>query len=174
MSKDKSQTVVQPENIEMEALKAELERLQKELEQKENDRLLARADLENYRRRTEADKAKYGLISNMQIVMGILEVIDDIQLALQDEGLDKDRAVEMLKIGSDKLNANLQMNGLEKVDVKIGDKFDSATMEAITTVAVDSEDKNNTVVAVVSAGYKYAGQAEMLKTAKVIVGRQKS
>lgn len=155
-------------------LQDQLEALQAELEQQKHLNLLARADFENYRKHMETEKAKFGLMSNMQLVMQILEVIDDTQLALQDDQIDKNRAVEMLGIVNDKLNVALTVAGLEKVEIKTGDKFDSQTMEAITTTPVDSEDKDQTVVSIVNAAYRYKGQAEMLKTAKVIVGKFKS
>jgi molecular chaperone GrpE (heat shock protein) len=162
------------ENLEAFSLKEENDTLRLELEKEKNAKLMAMADLQNYRKRMEAEKAKFGVLSNMQLVMQILEVIDDIQLAMSDEQLDLERAKEMLKISQDKLLAGLVVAGLEKVEVKIGDKFDPAMMEAVTTVPVESEDKDNTIVAVISSAFRYAGQTDLVKTAKVVVGKYKA
>lgn len=152
-------------------LQLEVDELKQALEQQKHQHLLTRADFENYRRNVDKEKAKFGAIANMQLVTQILEVIDDIQLALQDEGLTKDRAEEMLKIAQDKLGTAVLIAGLEKIEVKVGDVYQASKMEAITTAPVESEDKHNTVVAVISAGYQYSGQGDILKTAKVVVGK---
>lgn len=152
-------------------LQKQVEELTTALEQEKNGRLLARADFENYRKNVDKEKAKFGAITNMQLVTQVLEVIDDIQLALQDDGLTKERAEEMLKISQDKLGIAVLMAGLEKIEVKVGDAYDATKMEAVTTSKVETEDKHNTVVAVISSGYQYSGQGDILKTAKVVVGK---
>ncbi len=161
------------ENLEAFNLKQELEALRLELEKEKNAKLLARADFINYRNQMESQKAKFGVMSNMQLVLQILEVIDDVQLALQDENLSLEHSKEMLNISRDKLLAALAIAGLEKVETAAGAKFDPAHMEAVTSVPVESEAKDNTVVAVISSAFKYAGQAELIKTAKVVVGKFK-
>ncbi|MCA9378892.1 nucleotide exchange factor GrpE [Candidatus Dojkabacteria bacterium] len=133
--------------------------------------LIARADLQNYRNRMEEERAKFGLLTNMQLVTQILEIVDDIQLALSDEGTEDGRAKEMLRISQDKLLAALQIAGVEKVEIRPGDKFDAHMMEAITTTPVAEPAQDNAVIAVVSSAFRYSGQENMLRTAKVIVGK---
>lgn len=127
------------------------------------------ADFENMRKRAETDKAKYALLGNMMLVSQIAEIGDDIQLSLNDANLEINHAKEMLKAVQDKLTAALQSSGLSQVAVNKGDKFDSATMEAITTIPVQEGFEANTVADVVSAGYKHNQTDEIVKTAKVVV-----
>lgn len=176
MSKHTNSTAnPEPEASQADKRLAELETqvasLTTQLQEAQNAKLLARADLDNYRKQMEAEKAKFGAIANMQLVLSIFEIVDDILLANQDPELDLTRAKEMLGIVNDKLSTSLQIAGLEKVAVNIGDKFDSSTMEAVTTIPVEAADKDQTVVSVISSAYRYRGLAEVLRHAKVVVGK---
>jgi molecular chaperone GrpE len=147
-----------------------LELLTQEVEQEKSRRLQLMADFENFRRRMEDERAKFGLLANRMLVGGVLEVLDDVQMAQNDKGLDLDRAKSLFTTFSDKLLGILRLNGVEKIEIKPGDDFDAATMEAITTVPGD---KDNKVVDVVSSAYRYAGKEELLQTAKVVVSKKK-
>lgn len=171
MSKKKTDTAQDQDQSQQDSQTLKVAELETQLQQAREQILLARADLQNYRKRMEEERAKFGLLTNMQLVVQILEIIDDIQLALSDENTTDGRAKEMLLISQDKLIAALQIAGVEKVGINPGDKFDAQMMEAITTTPVTDQSQDNTVVAVISSAYRYAGQTNMLKTAKVIVGK---
>lgn len=144
----------------------DVERLVSEEKEK---RLRVIADFENYKKRIESEKATFGAIANMGIIKDLLEVNDDMQLALNDEELDLNRAKEAIENAQRKLVAAAQNAGIEKIDVKIGDEFDKNFMEAISMVP-DEKNKNK-VIAVISSAFKYSGQDNILQTAKVIVGK---
>lgn len=172
MNDDNSQTQQQTApQTEIDMLAARITELEAQLAAQKEAVLMARADLDNHRKRTEAEKAKFGVMHNMQLVMQILEVIDDINLALQDQNLDVEHAKHMLEVSQSKLNGALTIAGLESVPVKTGDKFDATKMEAVTTVPVDEKDKDNKVVSVINSAYKYSNNNEYLKMAKVVVGK---
>jgi molecular chaperone GrpE (heat shock protein) len=126
------------------------------------------ADFENHRKRTDSEKAKYSLLGNMMLVGQIMEIVDDIQLALNDQDLDLERARQMLEINRDKLLGGLQIAGVQKIEVQKGDKFDATMMEAVTSITGEASN-SGTVADVISAGFKHGQTSEILKTAKVVV-----
>lgn len=147
----------------------ELEELQKELSDIQTKRLQLMADFENYKKRVESEKATFGAIANMALIQDLLEISDDINLALSDEGSDMERLKEVLTIAKEKLIGAAAKSGVEKVEVSVGDDFDNQKMEAIS--AVPDEKNKGKVIAVISSAYKYSGSENILKPAKVIVGR---
>lgn len=172
MSKTKQKPTKHADSTLDNELKQKITDLEQQLLRSQEQTLLARADLQNYRRRMEGERVKFGLMTNMQLVNQILEIIDDIQLALADTTTEESRAREMLQISQDKLLAALGLAGVEKVEITPGVKFDAQKMEAVSTSRVSDPAQDNTVIAVISSAFRYAGQENMLKTAKVIVGKQ--
>jgi molecular chaperone GrpE len=149
----------------------ELSTLKLELNEEKERRLRLMADFENYKRRLEQEKSLFGALANIGLIQELLEVSDDITLALNDENLNIERAKEALKLTQDKLLGSAKNAGVEKVEVNIGDEFNKETMEAVTTVPATSEDKKGKVIAVISSAYKYANKEGIIKAAKVVVGK---
>jgi molecular chaperone GrpE len=147
----------------------QLSELMKLLEEEKNRRIQLMADFENFKKRMEQERATFGAIANMGLIQQILEIHDDLQLAISDANLDKDSAIESIKTAQDKIKRAATLAGVEAVEIKIGDDFDSSKMEAITTVP-DEKNKNK-VVAVISSAYKYVGKDGIIKAAKVVVGK---
>jgi molecular chaperone GrpE len=140
-----------------------------QLEEEKQRRLQLMADFENYKRRVEQEKALFGAMANMSLIQDILEVYDDLELAIQDNDLDLDRAKSSIKNAQSKMSTTVLKAGIEKIDVKIGDDFDKEKMEAISTIP-DEKNKGKVIV-VISSAYKYTGKDGILKAAKVIVGK---
>ncbi len=145
------------------------EELQVQIDELKGQKLSLMADFENYKKRVEAERATFGAMANMSLIQDLLEVSDDISLALNDENVDILRAKEILNIAKDKLIGAAGKSGIAKVEINVGDDFDKEIMEAITVIP-DEKNKNK-VIAVVSSAYKYSGSDKVLKHAKVIVGR---
>lgn len=143
--------------------------LESQVETLKNQKIQLYADFDNYRKRMDAERATFGAIANMGLIKEILEIYDDIELALSDSSLNLDNAKMSLKVAQDKLSGAARSAGVEKIEVKVGDEFDKTKMEAIQTVP--DENNKNKVIAVVSSAYKYVGQDTILKHAKVIVGK---
>lgn len=150
-------------------LEDQIAALTQALAEAKNKQLRTMADFENYRRRIDAEKSKFGLMTNRMLVDSILDVLDDVQMAQGDEGMDLERAKELFGTFTDKLVATLRVNGVERIEINKGDDFDSSIMEAITTIPGEADNK---VVDVISGAYKYANKEELLKTAKVVVSKK--
>jgi molecular chaperone GrpE len=143
--------------------------LQDQLNDEKERRLRVMADFENYKKRIEQEKSMFGAMANMSIIQAILEIHDDVQLALDDVELDVYRAKSSLANVQDKIKSTVSIAGVETVEVKPGDDFNSESMEAIQ--AISDEKNKGKVIAVISSAYKYSGKDGILKPAKVIVGK---
>ena len=118
------------------------------------------SEYENYRKRTNLEKADLLINGSREMMKAILPVIDDFERALaatEDEGV-KLIYNKMLKI--------LEQKGLKAMEVK-GEKFDENLHEAITRIPAAEEAMKGTVVDVVEKGY-YLND-KVLRYAKVVV-----
>jgi molecular chaperone GrpE (heat shock protein) len=147
------------------------EEFKKKLEEEAQKRIQLMSDFQNYQRRVESEKAMFGAMASMGLIQEMLEIFDDLNLAITDENLDLDNAKSSIKSAQDKLTAAVKSAGVEKVDVQVGEAFDKERMEAISAIPVDDEDKKGKVIAVISSAYKYSGKTGVLKFAKVVVGK---
>jgi molecular chaperone GrpE len=67
-----------------------------------------------------------------------------------------------------KLTETLKSKGLESLEVKAGDVFDSDVHEAITQIKAPSEDMVGKIIDTVEKGYKLGDQ--IIRHPKVVVG----
>ena len=148
---------------------SKIEQLELELTNEREARLRAMADLLNYKRRVEDEKAKFGAIANMQIVLSLIEILEDLSLAENDKDI-SERGLEVIKIMQDKIKGALMLTGVEEIEGKKGDDYDPTYMEAVTTVDM-GEDSKGKVVDLISKGYRYTATKQILKNAKVVVGK---
>lgn len=156
-------------------LEEEIRKLKEQLLEVDKEKLAKlqlMADFQNYRKRVDKERETFGLMANMALVNEILDVLDDLKRTLDDDTKDLARCEQMLGIMRDKLLATVGRVGLEEVEVKTGDTFDAQIMEAIGTVAVAEVDDHNKVITVAQPGYKYADKDQLMRMAKVIVGKK--
>jgi molecular chaperone GrpE len=153
----------------------QIEKLNDQIQQEINSRLLLMADFKNYKKRIEVEKEQFGLIANKIVFTKLIEAIADFDRAISYcENLEVKSYEELLKGNMqviEKLNKILEESGISDLQIKIGDKFDPATMDAITTLAVEEEQKDNTVVDVIEKGYKNTISDQIYQTAKVVIGK---
>jgi molecular chaperone GrpE len=142
-----------------------------ELEEQRKRYLQLMADFQNYQKRIEAEKAVFGAMANMGLIQDMLEVFDDINLALNDDNLDFDNAKSSMKSAQDKIVSSIERAGVERIEVNVGDEFNKDTMEAISTFSVEEEEKKGKVIAVINSAFKYKDRDGIIKAAKVIVGK---
>ncbi|MBD3280631.1 nucleotide exchange factor GrpE [Candidatus Dojkabacteria bacterium] len=127
------------------------------------------ADFENYRRIQEQQAAGNALKSKMSILTDLIEVLDDFQRAL---GVSNgDGGTEGFGAIYDKLGVVLRENGVEEIDVEVGDEFDAAKMEAVTTIPTNDETQDNQVQEVLRKGYVHIETENVVRTPKVVVAK---
>jgi molecular chaperone GrpE len=148
----------------------DVEEIKRMIENEKQRRVELMADFQNYQRRVEQEKANWGAIANMGLIRELLEVYDDLQLAMADQNLNLDHAKTSIMSAQDKLIGAALRAGIEKVNVNVGDEFDKEKMEAVSIVPAGDENKGK-VIAVISSAYKYVDKQGILKPAKVVVGK---
>ena len=118
------------------------------------------SEYENYRKRTNLEKADLLLNGSREMMKAILPVIDDFERALaatEDEGV---------RLIYNKFVKILEQKGLKAMEVK-GEAFDEGLHEAITRIPAAAEEQKGKVVDVVEKGY-YLND-KVLRYAKVVV-----
>ena len=108
---------------------SELDALRSENKELHERALRALADYENYRRRTERDRAEIGRYALIEPMREFLEVIDNLERALAAAGGESD-----LKVGVEMILRQMQellgRYGVQRVSAK-GQEFDPAVHEAV-------------------------------------------
>lgn len=123
------------------------------------------SEYENYRKRTNAEKAGLILNGGKDVIKLMLPIVDDMERALSNMA-DGDAAKEgMQLILKNMLNA-LQQKGLKAMEA-MGAKFDENYHEAITQIPAPSPEAKGTVIDVVKKGYFL--NDEVLRFAQVVV-----
>ena len=119
------------------------------------------SEYENYRKRTNQEKADLLLNGSREMMKAILPVVDDFERALAATG--DDEGVQLIY---NKLMKILGQKGLKAMEVK-GEKFDEGLHEAVTQIPAPAPDQKGMVIDVVEKGY-YLND-KVLRYAKVVV-----
>jgi molecular chaperone GrpE len=129
--------------------------------------LLAVADFDNYKKRTQRDFDSLVSSRRRMLIERFLPVLDNLERALQSnaDGDTLRGGVEQTLRGFEALLAG---EGVRAIEVK-GKPFDPRVAEAIGTSA-SSDEAEDTVVTVAEKGYTLGD--ELLRPAKVIVAKQ--
>ncbi|CEN49956.1 nucleotide exchange factor GrpE [Capnocytophaga canimorsus] len=138
---------------------------------KEKDRFLRLfAEFENYKKRTTKERLELFKTAGQDILSAMLPIIDDFDRALIQISKSEDK--EMLKgvelIHSKFLNT-LKSKGLEQVEAKAEDVFDSEIHEAVTQIPAPTENLKGKIIDVVEKGYKLGDK--VIRYPKVVVGQ---
>lgn len=123
------------------------------------------SEYENYRKRTNLEKADLIINGSKDTIKAILPVVDDIERALSAMA-DEEGAKEGVQLIYNKLMNILSQKGLKPIEAK-GQKFDENLHEAITQFPAVEEGQKGMVVDVVEKGY-YLND-KVLRYAKVVV-----
>lgn len=145
-------------------LTAERDRLAAENAELQDRFLRSRAEFENFRRRSEREKAGVIEYAEGEAVRKILPVVDDFERALKQETSDRDyaRGIELIY---QHLMEALQRVGLEPIE-STGKAFDPNLHHAIESVPSEEVD-DHTVLDELQKGYNFRGK--LLRPAMVRV-----
>ncbi|MCD8287861.1 MAG: nucleotide exchange factor GrpE [Porphyromonadaceae bacterium] len=150
-------------------LAAENEQLKAQLEQMKKDYLLARADLENFRKRTLKEKADLIRNGGETCLKDILPVIDDFERGLQaiGESADVTAVKDGIELIYSKFKAYLNRNGVQEIPTEDAD-FDTEYHEAVTMFPAPVPEQKGKVIECVQKGYTL--NDKVIRFAKVVVG----
>lgn len=151
----------------MDKTKEQIEKLSADLEHWKNEYYRAYADMQNLRKRVEADHRdamKYRLEG---FVGDLLPILDGFSMALQNEP----SSIKMKNFltGFEYIYRNLvtvlENEGVKEISPKINDKFDPSLMQAVETV-VDEKNPDK-ITKVITKGYML--HEHLVRPAMVIV-----
>lgn len=141
-----------PETVEEEVVETAEEKLQKELDEKNEQFLRLCAEYDNFRKRSQKEKQDIYSSSQADVIKELLPVLDNFDRAANN----KDANVEDYKKGIDlifnQFGEVLKKLGVESYGER-GDEFDPNIHNAVMTVE-DDELGENVIASVFSKGYK--------------------
>ena len=157
-----TQTVPAQDNQDLALLQRELEATREQLQNLTAVSQRALADLQNYKRRTEEEKAAFITFANAELLAALLPNIDNMHRALAHEPKDPDWAK-----GAEQTMKQL-IDTLEKLGLKpietAGQKFNPNLHEALITVPGEKD----LIMAELEKGYSFNDKT--IKRARVSVG----
>ena len=142
-----------------------IENLEHEVKTEHDLYLRALADFENYRRRTDRERAYFGREALRRFVLPLLDIIDDLERLLNFAATSSSPLAEQIADLHKKLLKLLEVEGIRPFD-SVGEPFDPARHEAVGTHP-GSADTQGRVVHEVRRGYVW--HDEILRTARVVV-----
>jgi len=145
----------------------ELERLKEELQREHDMYLRALADFDNYRRRVDRERGATAQRSKREVLLPLLEVLDDLDLAFRHLEDVPSSVSEGLQAIHRKLLGFIEAQGIAPFD-SIGQPFDPALHEAAGSIRSDKYE-SGTVAEEVQHGYRMGN--ELLRPARVRVAQ---
>jgi len=135
----------------------------------ERDRYLRlAAEFDNFRKRNVRERQEAGWRAQADLVLGLVEVLDDIMrfAHLDPSTVDSATVVQGVALLEKKAFKSLGGHGLEIID-PAGKVFDPSLHEAVGTEQTESKDEDHQVARVYQPGYVFRGQ--LLRPARVVV-----
>jgi molecular chaperone GrpE len=132
-------------------------RLEGDLAELKDRHLRLAAEFDNYRKRSMRERAELADKAQASFVSQLLDVLDDLdRLVASDPGTPLPALREGLSAVDRKLWKQLQDAGVERID-PVGEQFDPASHEAVSTTPAPSESQEQTVSATFQPGYRFKG-----------------
>lgn len=161
MKKNKHKIVKEDENLENEEnnkenddkANEEIEKIKKEMEAQKDKFLRVAAEYDNYRKRTEKEKANIYADAICSTFKEILPIADSICRAIDSLPKDEDNEYKKgLSMINDQFNKVLEKLGIESFG-EVGDKFDPELHSAVLHIDDESLGENE-IASVFQKGYK--------------------
>ena len=165
---DNEDAVNEVEPEEMGESKDSVEALKEENSKLKDQLLRTIAEFDNFRKRTNKEKAELILNGGKKTITDILPVLDDFERALEDKSDDPVAIKEGMQMIFNKFVKTLEGMGVKKIETNEAD-FNTDYHEAIAMVPGVGEDKKGKVIDCVQTGYTMNDQ--VIRHAKVAVGQ---
>ncbi|HYW34418.1 MAG TPA: nucleotide exchange factor GrpE [Balneolaceae bacterium] len=147
----------------------EIDQLQADLDEARDARLRKAAELDNYRKRVQRERAKIYDTAKANAIEDFLSVSDDLKRTLEaSEDMDvNQKFLEGVSLVADKFDEVLSKHGVERIDEE-GIPFDVDVHDALMRRKPEDDSvDSDTVLQVVENGYKIGDRT--IRHAKVIV-----
>ena len=124
------------------------------------------ADFENYKKRTEKDKQDFVRYACQNIVLDLLPILDNFELALN-HTKDKEEFVKGIELVYSNFIDILEKNGLKQINA-LSKEFDPSLHEAL--MQEKSKEKPGTIIEEFQKGYRI--NEKVIRPTKVKVARR--
>ncbi len=140
------------------AQQGDVEGLTAELKDLEDRHLRLAAEFDNFRKRTERERAQTAERGQADLVKQLLEPLDDLARVsnLEPEGQDPKALVEGVALVEQKLNRALEQSGLEPIKA-VDQPFDPELHDALATTPTDRPEEDGLVSQELGRGYLFRG-----------------
>ena len=171
-AKHQSQGAASEKNDQFDAkkLESQVKDLQQQLDDKDDKYLRAEAEIQNMTTHFKKERAQLLKYDGQDLAKSVLPVLDNLKRALTIEVHDENG--QQLKKGiqmvHDHLINALKDHGITEIDAD-GKPFDPTLHQAVQTVPVEGDQKAETVVKVLQAGYQLKDR--VLRPAMVVVAQ---
>jgi len=126
------------------------------------------ADFQNYRRRMTQERSEATSRGKEDVLRALLPALNNFRLALQHADQDANAVRQGVQMIWQQLEGFLRDQKVEPIPT-VGEVFDPAYHEVLSTVPATAETPPNTIVTEVTAGYRLDGR--LLTPAQVIVAQ---
>src|SRR2546422_31789 len=158
----------QVQGLTLEALQEQLAQQRQKTEEYVDHLQRLQAEFQNYRRRMMQEKSEAVSRGKEDVLRALVPVLTNFRLALQHADQDANAVRQGVQMIWQQFEGFLRDQGVEPIPT-IGQVFDPAYHEVLSTVPATVETPANTVVTEVKAGYRINGR--LLAPAQVIVAR---
>ena len=126
------------------------------------------AEFENYKRRTAKERIDLFKTAGKEVLSSLIPVVEDFKRALNQEDPNQEDS-QGIQLIYNKLQETLKNQGLEELEVEIGDSFDSEIHEAISQIPAQNDNQKGKIIDIIEGGYKLGDQ--VIKFPKVVVAQ---
>lgn len=141
---------------EIEALKGQVDGLNKDLQEKKDRLLRLQADFDNFRRRSAKEREEISAIVTQNFCKDMLPLLDNFERAMAAETKDVEAFQKGVEMIFTQFQEILKKNGLEHIEA-IGQKFDPNFHQAVMRVE-DPDKEDDTVAQELQKGYMVKGR----------------
>ena len=141
---------------EIEALKGQVDGLNKDLQEKKDRLLRLQADFDNFRRRSAKEREKISAVVTQNFCKDMLPLLDNFERAMAAETKDVEAFQKGVEMIFTQFQEILKKNGLEHIEA-VGQKFDPNFHQAVMRVE-DPEKEDDTVAQELQKGYMVKGR----------------
>lgn len=151
-------------------LNKQVEELKQQLDEKDDQYLRAEAEIQNMTNHFKQERAQLLKYDGQDLAKSVLPVLDNLQRALTIEvkGENGQQLKKGIQMVHDHLITALKDHGITEIEAE-GKPFDPTLHQAVQTVPVEGDQKAETVVKVLQAGYQLKDR--VLRPAMVVVAQ---
>ena len=141
---------------EIEALKGQVDGLNKDLQEKKDRLLRLQADFDNFRRRSAKEREEISAVVTQNFCKDMLPLLDNFERAMAAETKDVEAFQKGVEMIFTQFQEILKKNGLDHIEA-VGQKFDPNFHQAVMRVE-DPEKEDDTVAQELQKGYMVKGR----------------